>query len=60
MQDGIAKAKEYYDFSKVILRKPSRNSYRNLSDGDKEKNKEYGRNECKNAADTTMQKQKNA
>lgn len=54
-EDVIAETKEYYDFNKVILQKPSRKSYRNLSDKDKGDNKDYEKNEYKNDIDATSQ-----
>ena len=40
----LNRAKDYYESDKKRLREQARGNYRNLSEGDKNKKREYGRN----------------
>ena len=39
----LIRAKNYYENDKEILREQARNKYRNLSEEDKKKKREYGK-----------------
>ena len=47
----LNRAKDYYENDKERLRVQARHKYRNLSDKEKKKKREYGRNRCCNMSE---------
>ena len=54
----LNKAKDYYKNNKVILRGQARDKYRNLSEEEKNKKREYGKNRYHNMSEEKKQRLK--
>ena len=47
----LNRAKDYYENNKERLKVQARNKYRNLSDEEKNKKREYGKSRCRNMSE---------